>query len=134
MMETPTTRLAILEADRLFPHAAEKYGRYGGVFVDLFDAASEKLGLRDGALEISLWDIEEEDMYPRLEDIDAILITGSRMFLPPTTVKRWVLKDSQVGTHMMTTLHGSKSLSSSQGGCCSSRPELGYLAYVLVTR
>jgi len=76
-MSAPVTRLAILEADRLFPHAAEKYGRYGGVFVDLFDAASEKLALPDGSLEISLWNIQE-DMYPQLEDIDAILITGSR--------------------------------------------------------
>jgi hypothetical protein len=74
-------RLAILEADHANPQMAKKYGRYGGVFCSFLEAASARLGLEDGELDITLWDIARLKVYPSLEDIDAILITGSRRFL-----------------------------------------------------
>jgi hypothetical protein len=76
-------RIAILEADTPLEKTKAKYGGYGGVFKELLQRGADALdhpGLsaREG-LELSNWQIvEHEDSYPNLDDIDAILITGSR--------------------------------------------------------
>ena len=79
-MKTPL-RIAVLECDTL------KYGGYGGVFKVLLGAGADALRMPDvvsskGGLEISKWDVVNEQKYPALEDIDAILISGSRKFMP----------------------------------------------------
>lgn len=75
-MKTPL-RIAILECDTL------KYGGYGRVFKVFLEAGADALRMPDvvsskGGLEISKWDVVNEQKYPALEDIDAILISGSR--------------------------------------------------------
>jgi hypothetical protein len=76
----PPLRIAILECDVPLPKTTAEYGGYGGVFEALLRPAAKALGLPDTALEITKWNIlAEEDKYPKLEDIDAILITGSSM-------------------------------------------------------
>lgn len=87
------TRIAILEADYPQPRTAARYGSYGGVFRNLLTAGVKRLGLpSEEGLTITTWDIQQE-VYPNLEDIDAILITGSRMWQPSTLHKiRFLLK------------------------------------------
>lgn len=99
-------RLAILEADTPIGKARAKYGSYGGVFSSLLHEAADASHVPRERIELTGWDVvnvegamegEEEDMggewnwkrrkgLPRMEDVDAVLITGSRMWefpLPP---------------------------------------------------
>ena len=100
-MAPPPSRLAILEADIPIGATRTKYGGYGGVFTSLLDKACHASSIARDRLEITGWDVinaegssdgEEEDMggewhwkrkkgYPMLEEIDAVLITGSRMWV-----------------------------------------------------
>ena len=99
MPDTPI-RLAILEAETPIGAAKAKYGSYGNVFMSLFHKALDASELTRDSLQITGWDVvnaenapngEEQDMggewkwkrrkgYPDLKDIDAVLITGSRMW------------------------------------------------------
>lgn len=79
----PPLRIAILECDTPLENANAKYGGYGGVFTALLRASAKALGQPDKldpetGLEISKWDVVNGEEYPNLEDIDAILMTGSR--------------------------------------------------------
>lgn len=81
----PPLRIAVLECDTPLPNTHAKYGGYGGVFESLLRASAKKLNDDNGPyqldpdrdLQISKWNIVDEDKYPNLEDIDAILISGS---------------------------------------------------------
>lgn len=85
----PPIRLAILEADTPLDQTRVQYGGYGGVFKALLRAGAEDIGDPDiidseSGLEISMWHVENEpDKYPKIEEIDAILITGSSESLVP---------------------------------------------------
>jgi len=75
-------RIAILECDTPRPNIRKKYGGYGGVFSSLLKAGADALqypGLssKEG-LEITSWDVVDAQTYPALDDIDAILISGSK--------------------------------------------------------
>lgn len=93
-------RLAILEADDAVGRFRAKYGSYGGVFVSLLHKAADASAIPRERLDITCWDVvngegaeegEREAMggewnvsrtkgFPRLQDVDAVLITGSRRF------------------------------------------------------
>lgn len=78
----PPLRIAILECDTPLAGTRHKYGGYGGVFKALLEAGADALGQPDvisskKGLELTKWDVEREEHYPRPEEIDAILITGS---------------------------------------------------------
>jgi len=80
-------RVAVLECDTPLDNTKAKYGGYGGVFEALLWSSAKALGRPEtidpqSGLEISKWNVME-DRYPELEDIDAVLISGSipsRMF------------------------------------------------------
>jgi len=80
----PPIRLAILECDTPLTNTKIRYGGYGGVFEALLRAGARGLdhpGFDPASgLQISRHQIEKDhpDPYPNLEDVDAILITGSR--------------------------------------------------------
>ena len=74
----PHLRLAILECDTPLDGTRAKYGSYGGVFTSLLHAGAETLGIPGDDLRITRWDVVEKGEYPDLQDIDAVLITGSR--------------------------------------------------------
>ncbi|KAL2361699.1 hypothetical protein RJZ56_005412 [Blastomyces dermatitidis] len=81
-MRTPL-RIAVLECDVPLDQTKSKYKDYSGVFEDLFCSSAKLLNQPDKldpatGLEISKWDVVEGDKYPNLEDVDAVLITGSR--------------------------------------------------------
>ena len=74
-------RIAILECDTPLEQTRSKYGGYGGVFTALLHAGADALDLPRERLEITSWDIVNGSVYPQLEDVDAILLTGSRTYL-----------------------------------------------------
>lgn len=82
-------RLAILEADTPLPNTNAKYHGYGGVFTDLFrravapDPLEAQLAIRvHHVVSDSPDDSSDADAidsrYPSLDDIDAVLISGSK--------------------------------------------------------
>jgi hypothetical protein len=76
-MKTPL-RIAILECDTPLPDIIERYGRYGRIFSTLLETAADGLGLSPKKdLELSAFDVVDKQEYPDLDDIDAILISGS---------------------------------------------------------
>ena len=92
-------RLAFLEADNPPERASAKYGSYGGTFVSLFHKALDASPMPRSQLEFTGWDVvnadpegEEVELggmynwkrkrgYPSLDEVDAVLITGSRMWV-----------------------------------------------------
>lgn len=75
-------RIAVLECDTPLPNTNTRYNGYGGVFISLLKASAKALNQPDRlnpetGLEITKWDIVNGDQYPKLEDIDAVLLTGS---------------------------------------------------------
>jgi hypothetical protein len=86
-MKTPL-RIAILECDTPLDKTRAKYGGYAGVFKALLRSAADALGQPDvisskKGLEFSTFDVVNKQEYPNLENIDAVLITGSSMFHGP---------------------------------------------------
>jgi hypothetical protein len=81
----PPLRIAVLECDTPLDGTRERYGGYGGVFTALLKAGAASLQRNDisstTGLEITKWDVEKTETYPSLDDIDAILMTGSSMSL-----------------------------------------------------
>ncbi len=76
-------RIAILECGSPIGATKAKYGGYGGVFSDLLKKAADSLsssypGLSSSSsLLLSIFDVVTAQEYPSLENIDAVLMTGS---------------------------------------------------------
>lgn len=76
-MKTPL-RIAILECDTPLSSVVEKHGRYDRIFSALLETAAEGLGLSPKKdLVLSGFDVVDKQEYPNMEDIDAVLISGS---------------------------------------------------------
>lgn len=78
----PPLRIAVLECDTPLDGTKAKYGGYGGVFKALLEAGADALDQPDiisskKGLDITTWQVESDENYPSLDEIDAILITGS---------------------------------------------------------
>ena len=73
-------RVAILECDVPPPGAAKVYGSYGGLFTHLLRSAASSLSppLPESDLVISAYDVMKQEYPPSLDDIDGILLTGSK--------------------------------------------------------
>ena len=75
-------RIAILECDTPLDNTRAKYGGYGGVFTALLKAGADALnypGLTaSSGLDLLIFDVVTAQSYPSLENIDAILLTGSK--------------------------------------------------------
>ena len=79
-------RIAVLECDTPPAATNSKYGGYRGLFASLLKESARALGQPERLnpetdLEITGWDVVNGEEYPRLEDVDAILLTGSSEFL-----------------------------------------------------
>ncbi|KAL8822661.1 MAG: hypothetical protein Q9191_006606 [Dirinaria sp. TL-2023a] len=72
------TRIAILDCDPLTEAIRKTYGDYGGVVAAFFRAGAECIGLPFDELTLSVWNVDERQVYPGLEEVDSIVITGSR--------------------------------------------------------
>jgi hypothetical protein len=83
-------RIAILECDTPLDKTRAKYGRYGGVFKQLLERGADKLGhpglsAKQG-FELKMYNVvDDPKIYPSLEDIDAIVMTGSRRLFHPSS-------------------------------------------------
>ncbi|PNY23709.1 glutamine amidotransferase-like protein, partial [Tolypocladium capitatum] len=79
---TRRLRLAVLECDTPQPQTRALYGNYTGVFTALLGAAARTLDPPAdlaSLASIAGYDVvNEPHAYPALEDIDAVLLTGSR--------------------------------------------------------
>ncbi|CAG8274944.1 unnamed protein product [Penicillium olsonii] len=73
-------RIAILTCDTPVPEANRPYNGYGGIFTSLLESSATASGLDPRDLEITVFDIVDGSHYPKLEDIDAILMTGSSAY------------------------------------------------------
>jgi hypothetical protein len=77
----PPLRIAILECGEPSKKTRETIGGYGEIFRILLEKGScdlnePMLSPKDG-LDLTYWGVEKEDKYPKLDDIDAVLLTGS---------------------------------------------------------
>ena len=75
-------RIAVLECDTPVPKVDAKYHGYAGVFRSLLHKSAVALNEPnelnpDTGLEISSFDVVNGTEYPKLEDVDAVLLTGS---------------------------------------------------------
>lgn len=82
MVVRPLLRIAVLECDEPAGKTKERYGNYGGLFQKLLENGVKKVAEEDHgkrpALEVSRYDVVKDmDTYPTLEDVDAVLLTGS---------------------------------------------------------
>jgi hypothetical protein len=76
-MKTPL-RIAILQCDTPPPDVVALYGAYDRIFTTLLEKAATGLGLNPKTdLELSAFEVVTAQEYPNLEDIDAVLISGS---------------------------------------------------------
>ncbi|MBE3047656.1 hypothetical protein IMZ48_35115, partial [Candidatus Bathyarchaeota archaeon] len=71
-------RLAILEADSPQPKAAARYGNYTGLFTSLLATAVAPDPVADHFAITRHHVVNDTSAYPALEDVDAVLITGSK--------------------------------------------------------
>ena len=78
-------RIAILECDTPAERTRARYGGggYGAVFKALLDAGASEVSKVSGPdelmLQLTYWDVVSEKRYPQIEDVDGVLLTGSRM-------------------------------------------------------
>jgi hypothetical protein len=77
----PPLRIAILECGEPPPKTRDAVGGYGDIFRILLekgaaDLNEPALSSKEG-LHLTYWDVEKEGRYPTLDDIDAVLMTGS---------------------------------------------------------
>ena len=77
----PPLRIAILECDTPLDGTRAKYGSYGGVFSALLHAGAAQLS-PPPELDLSYYDVVTAMEYPKLEGLDAVLLSGSRMLTP----------------------------------------------------
>lgn len=73
-------RIAILECDTPLPNTKARFQDYGGVFEHLLRAGAKSMGRPSQEdLVFTKHQVElDPENYPDLDDVDAILITGSR--------------------------------------------------------
>ncbi|KAB8255809.1 class I glutamine amidotransferase-like protein [Aspergillus pseudonomiae] len=75
----PPLRIAILECDTPIESVDKRYNGYYGLFSQLFRECAKSLGLDpEAGLDITRWDVVHAQEYPKLEDVDAIVQTGSK--------------------------------------------------------
>lgn len=79
----PPFRIAVIECDTPLPDVVQEFGTYGSIFEGLLKAGADALGQPDvissqAGLQVTKWDVvNNKDSYPALEDVDAVLLSGS---------------------------------------------------------
>lgn len=77
-------RIAILECDTPIGNTKAKYGGYGNLFKELLQNGAKEVREKDNAtvpeLDVTKFDVVNEEAFPDLESVDAVLLSGSREF------------------------------------------------------
>ena len=77
-------RIAIIECDNPAFSSINRRGNYGGIFSALLKAAAPQAGLKEEQLQFSVHNVVENTTdYPKLEDVDGVLLTGSSRLTSP---------------------------------------------------
>lgn len=87
----PPLRIAVLECDEPIGRTKEKYGGYGGLFKELLENGAQQLAEKP-ELDVTKFDVVNTEHYPKLENVDAILLSGSRKS-PPSQKRRRAFVD-----------------------------------------
>ncbi|EGP84723.1 uncharacterized protein MYCGRDRAFT_75463 [Zymoseptoria tritici IPO323] len=75
----PSLRIAVLECDTPIGRTKEKYGGYGNLFKELLENGAKEVNAQHPPeLDIRKYDVVNHEVYPELDDVDAILLTGSK--------------------------------------------------------
>lgn len=95
----PPLRIAVLECDTPLDSISERYGGgYGQVFKALLHASADKLGRSDVSsetgLDITKYDVVNQEVYPDLEAVDAVLISGSSAYRSSSSSHAWSISQS----------------------------------------
>jgi hypothetical protein len=81
---TAPLRIAVLECDTPIGNTKEKYGGYGNLFKELLHNGVKEVREKDSIevpeLDVRKYDVVNDELYPKLEDVDAVLLSGSREF------------------------------------------------------
>jgi hypothetical protein len=107
----PPLRIAVLECDTPLDETRKRYGSYGGVFTALLNASADALGApglssKEG-LEISSFHVQRDQAYPAIDEIDAVLITGSRKQSHHNLTRKHKAERVAQDTTRLTTIRGS---------------------------
>ncbi|KAL0256348.1 hypothetical protein SLS55_008742 [Diplodia seriata] len=91
----PPFRIAVIECDTPLPDVVNEFGTYGPIFERLLKAGADGLGQPDVItakdLQFSFYHVvDNEEAYPSLDDVDAVLLTGSKH--NSFDDKPWILK------------------------------------------
>lgn len=74
-------RIAVLECDEPAGETKKKYGCFGNVFKELLEAGASRIAERGSRkrpeLDISGYDVVKAQVYPDVESVDAVLLSGS---------------------------------------------------------
>lgn len=77
-------RIAVLECDTPIGATKEKYGGYGNLFKELLQNGVQEVREKDNKevpeLDVRKFDVVNDELYPTLEDVDAVLLSGSREY------------------------------------------------------
>ncbi|KAF2152556.1 putative class I glutamine amidotransferase [Myriangium duriaei CBS 260.36] len=97
-------RIAVLECDTPLKNTQSRYHGYGGVFESLLRSGAAALGEETGTtpeLNVTKFDVVNAEIFPSLEDVDAILLSGSKhnSFDNDT----WILKLVEFTKHVLTS-------------------------------
>lgn len=80
-MSSSPLRIAVLECDTPIGATKEKYGGYGNLFKELLHNGVKEVRSKDKVevpeLDVRKYDVVNEEIYPNVEDVDAVLLSGS---------------------------------------------------------
>ncbi|KAL4889888.1 Aldehyde/histidinol dehydrogenase [Aspergillus ambiguus] len=72
-------RVAVLECDTPIDPIKDRYGTYGNLFDRLLNDGLKDLGKdNEVSLELTKWDVVAREEYPKAEEFDVLLLTGSK--------------------------------------------------------
>jgi len=130
-------RIAVLKCDTPVPEVDRRYNGYGGVFRALLKSSAKALNREnldpETGLEVTEFDVVDDDKYPNLEDIDAVLLTGSSAYLLCTADLNTYTNIINQNTTPSKTTHGFSAWSNLPKKC-SHRTGSGCLEFVSDTK
>ena len=80
---TRTIRVAVIECDTPIPPVVAKEGNYGDIFERLLQKGLQSINNPTVTIQVSKWNVVENQVYPKPEDCDGFLLSGSSTLCVP---------------------------------------------------